>query len=279
MTDPRSEDDEPTRPIDKPEPEQEATAPIERLPQEPAEPEASPSTEPEATARFDPLRDEPDTTAPFDPFTDEAPEPKPRIDETVLHEPAHDATRVIPPAEAAPPWAGRAGVPVPPPPRDAAPYSTAEPPPPRTWWTPVLLGLLALGLLGVVVLVAWLMNRDPAPEPTVTPTATVTAAPTPSAAPTTASPTPSPTPTIQLVQLPAGLVGMSQNDAVAELTKLGLGYSFEFQDSAAPEDEVIATRPAGQELVPAGSSVTLVISKGGLSSPTPSPTATPTANP
>jgi hypothetical protein len=213
-------------------------------------------------------------TAPFDPFTDD--------DELSGHTPGdetviQDATRVIPPADSAPAWAGRAGVRVPPPDRlrDSAPYPPAEPPQPRTWWTPILLGLLALALLGVVVLVAWLMNRDATPEPAVTssPTPAITA--TASPVPTTEAPSPTPSPSVQLVQVPANLVGMTQDKAVAALTALGLGYSFEFRDSTAPENVVIETRPAGQELVPVGSSVTLVISKGGLTSPSPSATATP----
>jgi beta-lactam-binding protein with PASTA domain len=62
---------------------------------------------------------------------------------------------------------------------------------------------------------------------------------------------------------------------VAALNQLGLSYIFEFQDSAAPPDEVIATRPAGKTMVPAGSAVTLVISKGGLTSPSPSTSPSP----
>jgi beta-lactam-binding protein with PASTA domain len=71
---------------------------------------------------------------------------------------------------------------------------------------------------------------------------------------------------------------MSQGDAVAELNKVGLAFAFEFQDSVAPVNEVIATRPGPQEPVPAGSTVVLVISKGGVTppSPTPSPAATKT---
>jgi hypothetical protein len=243
MTEPRPEDDE-THPIDK---------------QDPAGDKAA-----EHTAPFDPFTDDDDDEA----LGDRGGE------ETVIQ----DATRVIPPADGAPAWAGRAGVPVPPPAdrlRDSAPYPSAEPAQPRTWWTPILLGLLALGLLGVVVLVAWLMSRDDTPEPTVTSTPTPAITATPSLVPTTTAPSPTPSPTIQLVQVPANLVGMTQDEAVAALTQLGLAYAFEFRDSAAPENEVIATRPEGQELVPAGSTVTLVISKGGVTSPSPSTTATP----
>jgi hypothetical protein len=215
-------------------------------------------------------------TAPFDPFTDDDDDFGPRSDETVIQ----DATQVIPPADTAPAWAGRAGVPVPPPPpdrlRDGAPYPSEEPAQPRTWWTPILLGLLALGLLGVVVLVAWLMTRDDTPEPTVTSSPTLGITATPSLVPTTEAPSPTPSPTVQLVQVPGNLVGMTQDEAVAALNQIGLAYAFEFRDSAAPENEVIATRPGPQELVPAGSTVTLVISKGGVTSPSPSATASPT---
>ncbi|GIH05899.1 hypothetical protein Rhe02_39660 [Rhizocola hellebori] len=240
MTEPRPEDDE-TRPID----------------------------------RQDPVGDKAaEHTAPMDPFTDDDGMGPRHGDETVIQ----DATQVIPPSEepaTRPAWAGRAGVPVPPPPRDAAPYPTGEPAQPRTWWTPILLGLLALGLLGVIILVAWLMNRDDTPKPAVTSTPTlgvITA--TPSLVPTTAAPSPTASPTAQLVQVPS-LVGMTQDKAAAELTKLGLAYAFEFKDSTAPQDQVIATRPGPAELVPAGSTVTLVISKGGVASPSPSVSASP----
>jgi beta-lactam-binding protein with PASTA domain len=124
------------------------------------------------------------------------------------------------------------------------------------------------------------MNRDSTPEPTVPPTVSppqVTA--TDSLVPTTPAPSASPTSTVQLVVVPSDLIGMTQSEAAAELTRLGLGYSFEFQDSWQPEDVVIATRPEPRQHVPVGSTVTLVISKGGIASPSPPTNATGTASP
>lgn len=189
-------------------------------------------------------------------------------------EPA-DETSVIPPA-----WSGRAGVP--PPPgglRDSAPYApytTVEPAPipPRTWWTPVLLGMLALGLLGVVVLAAWLMSRDPVPVPVESPTPEppISTVVEPTLPTTPAEQTPTATAQPQLVEVPV-LVGRSQNDAMAELDRVGLSYRFEYAPSAAEEGTVIATGPEAGQQVPARTTVTLVISLG--SSETATPSATP----
>ena len=108
-------------------------------------------------------------TAPMDPFQDDDDDlASPPDDETVIHDATPDATRVIPPAATAPAWAGRAGVPEPhQAPARSVPTPRASRSQPRTWWTPILLGLLALGLFGVIILVAWLMSRDTAPSPTI----------------------------------------------------------------------------------------------------------------
>jgi hypothetical protein len=196
--------------------------------------------------------------------------------------PGADHTRVMPPADAAPAWAGRAGVPVTPPPvpplRDAGVTGYQELPPQggRTWWTPLLLGLLALGLIGIVGLSAWLFSRDNEPDPASSPTiAPTTGAPSPTASPSalpsvSASPSASPA---QLVQVPAGLVGLSQNQASSQLQAVGLFFSLEFQPSQEEDGTVIEVKPAEGELVPAGTTVTLVIAfqQGNPSPSTPAP--------
>jgi hypothetical protein len=191
-----------------------------------------------------------------------------------LARPASDpgGTVIMPTGSEAPAWSGRAGVPVPPGGlRDSAPYQQGEPPQPRTWWTPFLLGLLALGLVGIVVLAAILINQNrpsPKPTPTTTPAPQPT---TPAPATTAATPTGPASPTFQLAQVPANLVGMTQDDAIAALDAVGLAYSLEFKVSDKPKGTVISTSPESGKLVPVNSVVKLVISLGGES---PTPTAT-----
>jgi hypothetical protein len=185
-------------------------------------------------------------------------------------------TVIMPSGSEAPAWSGRAEVPVPPVVpgglRDSAPHQPGEPPPPRTWWTPVLLGMIALGLVGIVVLAAWLINRNSTPAPKPTPTSTPAPQPSITTAPTTAAPpTASPTATVQLVQVPGDIVGMTQDDATAALDKVGLAYSLEFQESDKPKGTVISSSPAPGKLVPAQSTVKLLISLGS-ESPSASPT-------
>lgn len=180
--------------------------------------------------------------------------------------PSSEQTKELP--SRAPAWSGRAEVPAAPGGlRDSAPYTVAEPPPSggRTWWTPVLLGMLALGLLGLIVLAAWLMGRDVAPEPQATtpPPQLQSAVPTTvrptSARPTTRSPTPSPTP--RMIAVPV-LVGMSQDDAKAELDRIGLSYDFDYRPSDRKEGTVIRTRPGAGEMVPPGTKILLIVSSG-----------------
>lgn len=208
---------------------------------------------------------------------DEGPETPDDGGETEIIRPADgaDATRMMPPAEASPAWSGRAGVPTPEPlPRlrdSTAPgYQTGG----RTWWTPLLLGFLALGLVGIVALAAWLMTRDtggsdkpssPTPVPATSAPPSLTASPSPSI-----SPTVSPE---QLVQVPVGLIGLGQDEAAAQLQALGLFWNFSYQPSSEPQNTVIATKPGQGELIPAGSTVTIVVAIPQSQSPSVSPSA------
>ncbi|MEU1752197.1 PASTA domain-containing protein [Micromonospora matsumotoense] len=220
----------------------------------------------------------------------------PPSDPTARQEPV-DATRPLPPAGAepsdpagSPVWSGRAGVP---PPRADDPREPAEwygeEQRDRRWWTPILLGVLALLLLGLVGVGIWLALRaadspsdgTPTPPPTVVPTATPTSAPT-TAAPTTGPPTTPPT--TPSTTGPAGiavppLVGLSQETAENLLGRLGLSSRVQTRESDRPPGTVLATDPEQGELVTPGDEVTLVVAAEATASPTGSGTATPTASP
>jgi hypothetical protein len=214
-----------------------------------------------------------DQTAPLEPEDETT-----RLTPEDLARPTVDpgATSIMPSGEDVPAWSGRAGVPVPPGGlRDSAPYQPGEPPPPRAWWTPALLGMLALGLVGIVVLAAYMISRESRPAPNPTPTSTPAPQPTHTPAPATTAPG-SLTPSAQLVQVPADLVGMTQGKATALLDTVGLSYSLVFQESSEPKGTVIKTSPESGKLVPALSVVKLTISLGGAS---PTPTATTTTTP
>ncbi|GAB3819597.1 hypothetical protein [Micromonospora zhanjiangensis] len=154
-------------------------------------------------------RDELDQTREFDPFADERPpsadrpgapsEPTTRAahhptEPPPAHQPTgpHEAARheVAPPTD--PRWSGRAGVP-PPPATGPGPtqwYPADDDRSDRRWWTPILFGVVALVLLGVLGFGLWLIanarRQNPAPTPSV-PTAGV---PSSTVAPTSAAPTP-----------------------------------------------------------------------------------------
>ncbi|MER7333271.1 MULTISPECIES: PASTA domain-containing protein [unclassified Micromonospora] len=201
-----------------------------------------------------------------------------------------DRTAAMPPERSGPAaWSGRAEVPPPRPadPREAAEWY-AEEPGGRRWWLPILWGVVALLLLGLLGVGLWLAlqsaDDDPAvpglsPSPSVTRVSPTTPAPT-SAAPTTPSPSASPT-TSAAAQVPMPpVVNLPLATAQAILDDLGLGHRVEYRESDRPEGTVIRTDPDAGELVPDGEEVTLVVSRGAPSptggEPTPT-TAEPTA--
>jgi hypothetical protein len=183
-----------------------------------------------------------------------------------------DRTAQIPPGQDGGAWAGRAGVPPPgAPPRGPAPTEWAEPEDPhqRRWWMPILLGVLALLLIGVIAFGLWLLLRDdsgspePTPSPTVVPT---TAAPT-TAAPTTAAPT-----SAAAVAVPP-VIGRSEAEARTLLDAAGLQPELDFVESDQPAGTVVdADPPPGSQVAP-NSTVTLFISEG------PPPTSAPPSSP
>ncbi|MEU7978922.1 PASTA domain-containing protein [Micromonospora sp. NPDC049081] len=214
-------------------------------------------------------------------------------DATARQEPA-DATRPLPPVgggpAGSPVWSGRAGVPPPRPdePREPAEWY-GEDQRGRRWWTPILLGVLGLLLLGLVGAGIWLALRaaespsdeTPTPPPTAPTTTAPTRAPTTSA-PTTAAPTTPPTtpPTTgpAAIAVPP-LVGLSQETAENLLGRLGLSSRVQTRESDRPAGTVLSTDPGQGELVSPGDEVTLVVAAEPTASPTGAGTATPTASP
>ncbi len=112
---------------------------------------------------------------------------------------------------------------------------------------------------------AWVGTK---PTATTTPTQDVT----PTAAPTTQAPT--------TVQVPGNLVGHTEADASGALQNAGLSAVIVTQSSdTVASGRVISAAPDSGATVPAGSSVTLIVSTGPAApaTPTPTPTPTPTA--
>jgi PASTA domain len=202
-----------------------------------------------------------------------------------------DSTSVMPPArdweaqEAA--WAGRATVR---PPRSAEYGTTAAdwdalPPPeeePRgKWWMPIVIGIVALLLLGLLGWGIYLIvqNSDegagtPAPAPSVTAPATEPATTPPTTRPTTEPTTTPPTtePTETAITVPA-LVGLSQQEAQQALDRRGLNYRLIFRTSDnAPAGTVIDSDPAEGQEVPPDTQVTLVIATAATTDPGVPPT-------
>ncbi|PTA44624.1 PASTA domain-containing protein [Micromonospora sp. RP3T] len=168
------------------------------------------------------------------------------------------------------PWSGRAGVP---PPRSAAyPEPGAEwyadEQAGRRWWMPILLGVLALILIGLIAAGVWLAlraaDRDSGPgTPSATPSASAPASATSaSATPSSASPSASPsdTPPTTAVEVPMPpLVGLPESAARTVLDRLDIDYRIQRRPSDRPAGTVIATDPEAGYAVGEGERVTLVV--------------------
>ncbi|HEX2773134.1 MAG TPA: PASTA domain-containing protein [Micromonosporaceae bacterium] len=241
-----------------------------------------------------PRGDEVDQTKAFDPLADDHPEGGPagrsRPDETTRFETGAgaDETARFAPGGAVPPdrtaampptgrgpqpgeppaWSGRASVPPPGPPmRESVPaeWGPGEEPPSRTWWLPILIGIVALLLLAVLGYGLWLIANSRDGEVPVTPSPSPSAAPTPtvqtptSAAPTTESPSPSPT-TPESVAVPP-VVNLPQPMAETLLEQFGLRYRIEYRESNRPAGTVLDSDPEpGAEVAP-GTEVTLIVAE------------------
>jgi hypothetical protein len=209
----------------------------------------------------------------------------PAADETtVMGPPPADVgptgTTVMPPVREAPSWSGRAEVRPVDRPREPTPTEQWEMGQPATsgFLIPALITIsvaILIALIGVG-LFALLRGEKPTPAPTATsgPPAPVTTAGPPTQAVTTA---PTATEGPQLVAVPV-LRRLTEAEAVAQLTGLGLVPEVSRQPSAEiPAGIVITTEPNANIAVPVGSVVRVVVSEGQpVPLTTPPDTAAPT---
>lgn len=290
------------------------------MPDDRDEPRKAPSTGDEtragdATQEFDPFAEDdaedersaaptaPGTTAPL-PASDQT-APMPRADETAPLAAAPDETKPIPVADetragqagdadrtaplagGAGVWSGRAGVP---PPRSTTIRGSVpqdwEPAPDgdeRRWWMPIVVGFVAVLLLGTLVVGIWLIMRanDDATPAGATPSQTAapptTAAPTTAAAPTTSAPAPTTTAPAS-VEVPR-LVGLTEAEARERLGEEGLSYRVEFRESEEAPGTVIETDPAQGMSVPEGTQIVLVIARPAPTTAPPTSPSTPATSP
>ncbi|MFG1838384.1 PASTA domain-containing protein [Micromonospora sp. NPDC049175] len=277
----RAEPPQPTRPTSGPD----ETAPIDRT--GPARSAGSPD-------QTMPI-DSPAATPPGRPGTPPAPTPAatppaptPPADQTT-RPPADQTTRLPVERSAVPSWSGRAEV-RPPRPDEAGEWYVEEQSA-RRWWLPILWGVLALLLAGLLGGALWLVlakqdddRDDPDSTPSVPPASATSAAPT-SAPPTSAAPTSeapsSPPPSSAPVEVPVPpLAGLPQATAEGLLSRLGLAYEVVYRPSELPPGTVVGTEPGTGTPVSTEDEVLLIISQARPStdvSPTaPSPTVTGT---
>ena len=237
-----------------------------------------------------------DQTSEVDPFAEEenGPDgpsaetaPLPGADDTPPL-PGADETTPLPSGPAS--WSGRAAVPRPQPiaVRGASPtsFNDVEDRADRRWWLPIVVGIVALLLIGVLTYGVWLIVRPSQEDPQpVIPTRSAVTTTSPSsrptsAAPTTATPTPSATSATATVALPS-LIGQPEATARAVLDRLGLIYRLDFRASDQAPGTVIETEPGAGTPVPPGALVTLVIAEAPTAPPrtvlptTPAPPTSP----
>ncbi|MGC4865805.1 PASTA domain-containing protein [Micromonospora sp. DT53] len=238
-----------------------------------------------------PAEADPDKTAPIDRTVPARPEPP--ADQTMPIDRAA-GTRPGPPADRTAPippsWAGRAEVRSPRPDDRAAEWYVEEQGG-RRWWLPILWGVLALLLAGLLGGALWLVlaqrdddRDDPGTTPSLPPTSAPSVQPT-SAAPTSAAPTSespsSPATTDVPDELPVPpLAGLPQATAEGLLARLGLAYQVVYRPSELPPGTVVGTEPGAGTSVSTDDEVLLIISQArpstGASPTTPSPTVTTT---
>ncbi|MEW2429876.1 PASTA domain-containing protein [Micromonospora sp. NPDC047644] len=272
------------------------TRPLPSAPDRPA-PTGPAAAGPDETAPIDrtvPARPDlsPDQTMPID--RSAGTRPGPPADQTMPIDrsagtrpgPPADRTAPIPPA-----WAGRAEVRSPRP-DDVGGEWYVEEQGGRRWWSPILWGVLALLLAGLLGGALWLVlaqqdddrndrGPTPSPPPTTAPSAQPTSAAATSAAPTSESPSSSPT-TDAPEELPVPpLAGLPQATAEGLLARLGLTYRVVYRPSELPPGTVVGTEPEAGTSVSTDDEVLLIISQAppstGASPTTPSPTVTSTA--
>jgi hypothetical protein len=214
---------------------------------------------------------------------------RPADDATQVHRPAADATRIsdpvdettaLPPEQPPPRWAARANVP----PAGAVPRRPApetwedetpeDPYGGRSWFTPVIVGIVALVLaagLGTGIWLIYRATRDNTPTADVSPSAEVSSAPASSAPPSSPPPSPSaspsPSPSPEGTPIPT-LRGQTERSATDTLAGLGLNVTVQRRsDPTVEPGRVIDTNPPAGTTVAPGSTVILIVA----STPSPSP--------
>jgi hypothetical protein len=243
------------------------------------------------TSQFDPFVDDPDVvpppgadaTRPMAAADDTRPVPRTGDVPTAPFDRTApmDQTRAMPAVtdDAGAAWSGRAEVRTPPPvPPDATAVGgwapVAAEPPSRRWWLPILVGVAALLLVGLVGAGVYALTSggddDPAPvasAPAAAPTSVAPTTESPSPEPTTPSPTPE-----EQVSVPE-VVGLTSAEARRALDDAGLTYRLRFRESDEEPGTVLDSRPSVGEQVEPGSRVELIIARA---EPTTAPTtATP----
>ncbi len=214
-------------------------------------------------------------------------------DPTAVLPPARgvEATSVYPPTPAGANWAdddgvwaGRAGVRAPRPAEEVTDWAAVPADEPRgRWWTPIVVGIVGLILLGLLAWGIYLIlqstdddggTQTPAPTATISPAAPPTTEPTKtrtSTAPTTTQPTTTPPTSPSDITIPA-LRGLSLEEARAALNRSGLNYRLRYvQSTEAPPGTVIDSDPPEGQQVPDDTVVNLIIA-----SERTAPTTTPT---
>jgi hypothetical protein len=199
-------------------------------------------------------------------------------------------------------WSGRAGVRAPRPGSgddftrtDWAAVPADEPR--GKWWMPIVVGIVALTLLGLLAWGIFLIAEstgtaeDP---PAVTPPAVAPVTTTPATAPpstgppstqppstvaTTTEPPSSPPAAPADITIPA-LKGLSSDEARAALDRKGMSYRLRFVTSDSPAGTVIDSDPTEGQQVPADTIITLIIAAPPNTPTAPTTTAvTPTGQP
>ncbi|HEY3008785.1 MAG TPA: PASTA domain-containing protein [Micromonosporaceae bacterium] len=203
-----------------------------------------------------------------------------RGDETAVVPPG-DQTAVLRPAQAS--WSGRAGVP-PGGVREGTPadWEGRDLGEDGHWWLPIVIGVVALLLLGVLGLGIWLAarNSNDRPATPATPATSAPVAPTSAATssvPTTtpARPTPSKTTAAVSVVVPQ-LAGLDEATARAILDDLQLQARTQTRQSdTVRAGRVIETEPAAGDSVPPGTQIILIVA---TAPPTTAPPTTPAAD-
>jgi cell division septation protein DedD len=190
-------------------------------------------------------------------------------------------------------WSARAGVR---PPRpgyggddDGTDWAAVPADEPRgKWWTPIVVGIVGLLLLGLLGWGIYLIVQssgndevDPgvtasapaAPTDATTEPTTTTPSTPPSTQPTTTQPTTSPPAPQSDITVPA-LKGLSTEEARGALDRKGLNYRLRYVTSDSPAGTVIDSDPAEGQQVPADTVITLIIAAEPDAPATPTQTTT-----